>query len=66
MKTRSQIEDVVRRASYTRDVMTFLRENNLDPDKVNHAIHHFKYKNSSSEWVRNFSKAGVYYTNDCS
>lgn len=57
MKTRSQIEDMVRNASYTRDVMTFLRENNLDPDKVNRVIHHFKYTNSS-EWVRNFSKAG--------
>ncbi|MCT7388189.1 hypothetical protein N5V62_00200 [Escherichia coli] len=57
MKTRSQIEDMVRNASYTRDVMTFLCENNLDPDKVNRVIHHFKYMNSS-EWVRNFSKAG--------
>lgn len=57
MKTRSQIEDMVRNASYTRDVMTFLRENNLDPDKVNRVIHHFKYTNSS-EWVRNFSEAG--------
>lgn len=57
MKTRSQIEDMVRNASYTRDVMTFLCENNLDPDKVNRVIHHFKYTNSS-EWVRNFSKAG--------
>lgn len=57
MKTRSQIEDMVRNASYTRDVMTFLCENNLDPDKVNHVIHHFKYTNSS-EWIRNFSKAG--------
>lgn len=57
MKTRSQIEDMVRNASYTRDVMTFLCENNLDPDKVNRVIHHFKYLNSS-EWVSNFSKAG--------
>lgn len=57
MKTRSQIEDIVRNASYTRDVMAFLCENNLDPDKVNRVIHHFKYTNSS-EWVRNFSKAG--------
>ena len=57
MKTRSQIEDIVRNASYTRDVMTFLCQNNLDPDKVNRAIHHFKYLNSS-EWVSNFSKAG--------
>ncbi|AYD85355.1 thioredoxin [Escherichia phage vB_EcoM_CE1] len=57
MKTRSQIEDMVRNASYTRDVMTFLCENNLDPDKVNRVIHHFKYTNSS-EWVRNFSEAG--------
>lgn len=57
MKTRSQIEDMVRNASDTRDVMTFLCENNLDLDKVNRAIHHFKYLNSS-EWVRNFSKAG--------
>lgn len=57
MKTRSQIEDMVRNASYTRDVMTFLCQNNLDPDKVNRVIHHFKYTNSS-EWVRNFSKAG--------
>ncbi|WWT49662.1 hypothetical protein HLVZBICP_CDS0089 [Escherichia phage 236Ecol005PP] len=57
MKTRSQIEDMVRNASYTRDVMTFLCENNLDPDKVNRVIHHFKYTNSS-EWVRNFNKAG--------
>ncbi|ENA4766595.1 hypothetical protein ABGQ50_000126 [Shigella flexneri] len=57
MKTRSQIEDMVRTASDTRNVMTFLCENNLDPDKVNRAIHHFKYLNSS-EWVSNFSKAG--------
>lgn len=56
MKTRSQIEDMVRNASYTRDVMTFLCQNNLDPDKVNRDIH-FKYMNSS-EWVRHFSKAG--------
>ena len=35
MKTRSQIEDMVRNASYTRNVMTFLCQNNLDPDKVN-------------------------------
>lgn len=45
MKTRSQIEDMVRNASDTRNVMTFLCENNLDPDKVNRAIHHFKYLN---------------------
>ncbi|AKJ72769.1 hypothetical protein HY03_0110 [Escherichia phage HY03] len=57
MKTRSQIEDMVRNASYTRDVMTFLCENNLDPDKVNRVIYHFKYTNSS-EWLRHFSKAG--------
>ncbi|QVW08895.1 putative 39.7 kDa protein [Salmonella phage Lv5cm] len=57
MKTRSQIEDMIRTASDTRNVMTFLCENNLDPDKVNRVIHHFKYLNSS-EWVRNFSKAG--------
>ncbi|GAB0880572.1 hypothetical protein MZ16F87_50010 [Escherichia coli] len=57
MKTRSQIEDMIRTASDTRNVMTFLCENNLDPDKVNRAIHHFKYLNSS-EWVSNFSKAG--------
>ncbi|EFX0167652.1 hypothetical protein E3C03_21500, partial [Shigella sonnei] len=56
MKTRSQIEDMVRNASYTRDVMTFLCQNNLDPDKVNRDIH-FKYMNSS-EWLRHFSKAG--------
>lgn len=56
MKTRSQIEDMVRNASYTRDVMTFLCQNNLDPDKVNSDIH-FKYMNSS-EWLRHFSKAG--------
>ncbi|ASZ76271.1 thioredoxin [Salmonella phage SG1] len=57
MKTRSQIEDMVRNASYTRDVMTFLCQNNLDPDKVNRVIHRFKYTNSS-EWLRHFSKAG--------
>lgn len=57
MKTRSQIEDMVRNASYTRDVMTFLCENNLDLDKVNCSIHAFKHLNSS-EWVRNFSEAG--------
>ncbi|EKG9191440.1 hypothetical protein O5M53_000228 [Shigella flexneri] len=56
MKTRSQIEDMVRNASYTRDVMTFLCQNNLDPDKVNRDTH-FKYMNSS-EWLRHFSKAG--------
>ena len=56
MKTRSQIEDMVRNASYTRNVMTFLCQNNLDPDKVNRDIH-FKYMNSS-EWLRHFSKAG--------
>ncbi|QBO63605.1 hypothetical protein G10400_00090 [Escherichia phage vB_EcoM_G10400] len=57
MKTRSQIEDMVRNASYTCDVMTFLCENNLDPDKVNCSIHAFKHLNSS-EWVRNFNEAG--------
>lgn len=56
MKTRSQIEDMVRTGSDTRNVMTFLCENNLDPDKVNRAIH-FKYLNSS-ELLRHFSKAG--------
>lgn len=56
MKTRSQIEDMVRNASYTRNVMTFLCQNNLDPDRVNSSIH-FKYMNSS-EWLRHFSKAG--------
>ncbi|WPJ67701.1 hypothetical protein cm3_201 [Escherichia phage JoYop] len=57
MKTRSQIEDIVRNASYTRDVMTFLCENNLDLGKVNCSIHAFKHLNSS-EWLRHFSKAG--------
>lgn len=57
MKTRSQIEDMVRNASYNRDVMTFLCENNLDLNKVNCSIHAFKHLNSS-EWLRHFSKAG--------
>lgn len=57
MKTRSQIEDMVRNASYTRDAMTFLCENNLDLGKVNCSIHAFKHLNSS-EWLRHFSKAG--------
>ncbi|EMK4141158.1 hypothetical protein V8280_003888 [Escherichia coli] len=57
MKTRSQIEDMVRNASYTRDAMTFLCENNLDLGKVNCSIHAFKHLNSS-EWVRNFNEAG--------
>lgn len=57
MKTRSQIEDMVRNASYTRDVMTFLCENNLDLNKVNYSIHAFKHLNSS-EWVRNFNESG--------
>lgn len=57
MKTRSQIEDIVRNASYTRDAMTFLCENNLDLGKVNCSIHAFKHLNSS-EWLRHFSKAG--------
>ncbi|AGR46039.1 hypothetical protein [Yersinia phage PST] len=57
MKTRSQIEDMVRNASYTRDVMTFLCENNLDLNKVNCSIHAFKHLNSS-EWVRNFNESG--------
>lgn len=57
MKTRSQIEDMVRNASYTRNAMTFLCENNLDLGKVNCSIHAFKHLNSS-EWLRHFSKAG--------
>lgn len=57
MKTRSQIEDMVRNASYTRNVMTFLCQNNLDPDRVNSSIHAFKHLNSS-EWVRNFNESG--------
>ena len=56
MKTRSQIEDMVRNASYTRNVITFLCENNLDPDKVTRNIH-FNSLNSA-EWLRHFDKAG--------